>query len=269
MTDLAIQTVKHFGWKPDLPDTRDLRVSMAFAAQVPIPPVCITDPAALPAIRDQSEQGSCVGYSVRTMGMITRRAEHQMEMELAPRFIYWNARRIEGTTSEDSGCQIRDAIKGVARWGFAAERVCAYNPKNWTNPPTVIAYSSARLDMAVEYRRLDTPGVDLLTNLKAAIVRSRSFAFGFAVYENFELPSVTRTGVMLPPQGSILGGHAVCAVGYSDLKGAFLIANSWGPNWGCAHPMLPKGSRGYFWFPYNLITNRDLCDDFWIVSKIT
>ena len=39
------------------------------------------------------------------------------------------------------------------------------------------------------------------------------------------------------------GGHAMCVVGYDDKKfgGAFLIMNSWGPNW---------GQNGFAWVRY-------------------
>jgi hypothetical protein len=54
------------------------------------------------------------------------------------------------------------------------------------------------------------------------------------------------------------GGHAVTAVGYSDLKQAFKIKNSWGTSW---------KDGGYFWMPYSFITS-EYCDDFWMLEKI-
>lgn len=38
------------------------------------------------------------------------------------------------------------------------------------------------------------------------------------------------------------GGHATCLIGYSDIKKAFLLRNSWGKGF---------GMKGYVWFPYN------------------
>lgn len=37
------------------------------------------------------------------------------------------------------------------------------------------------------------------------------------------------------------GGHATCLIGYSDMKNAFLLRNSWGTDF---------GMNGYVWFPY-------------------
>lgn len=38
------------------------------------------------------------------------------------------------------------------------------------------------------------------------------------------------------------GGHATCLIGYSDMKKAFLLRNSWGKSF---------GTHGYVWFPYS------------------
>jgi Papain family cysteine protease len=42
------------------------------------------------------------------------------------------------------------------------------------------------------------------------------------------------------------GGHAVSLIGYDDAKGAFLLINSWGANW---------GTNGYGWIAYSLLGN--------------
>lgn len=49
------------------------------------------------------------------------------------------------------------------------------------------------------------------------------------VYEDF---MVYKSGVYKHVTGNSLGGHAVSLVGYDDSKQAFLIRNSWGPEWG-------------------------------------
>lgn len=44
-----------------------------------------------------------------------------------------------------------------------------------------------------------------------------------------------------PKKGTVSGDHAVVVVGYDDMKGAFKIMNSWGPEW---------GHGGFFWIKY-------------------
>jgi len=71
-----------------------------------------------------------------------------------------------------------------------------------------------------------------------------------------------------PARGeSVLGGHAVLAVGYDDSLpigsgdnekvGAFLIRNSWGESW---------GERGYGWLPYEYVLGG-LAEDWWCLVK--
>jgi C1A family cysteine protease len=57
----------------------------------------------------------------------------------------------------------------------------------------------------------------------------------------------------------LLGGHAVMAVGYNDITQRFIVRNSWGIDW---------GKKGYFTIPYAYLTNRNLADDFWCISKV-
>ena len=54
-----------------------------------------------------------------------------------------------------------------------------------------------------------------------------------------------------------MGGHAISAFGYDDEKGALLIRNSWGEEW---------GENGYGWLPYEYVL-QGLVQDFWSVLK--
>ena len=57
----------------------------------------------------------------------------------------------------------------------------------------------------------------------------------------------------------VLGGHAVCLVGYNNFKGLWLLRNSWGTSWGQA---------GYFTLPYAYLINPNLASDFWAITKV-
>jgi C1A family cysteine protease len=63
----------------------------------------------------------------------------------------------------------------------------------------------------------------------------------------------------MPKKGErCLGGHAIMAVGYNDKTKMFKIRNSWGSGW---------GDKGYFYMPYDFITNANYTDDFWTIRK--
>ena len=64
---------------------------------------------------------------------------------------------------------------------------------------------------------------------------------------------------MPKPRESMLGGHAVMAVGYDDAKKRFIVRNSWGSRWGL---------KGYFTMPYAYLQDADLSADFWTVRLV-
>ena len=64
----------------------------------------------------------------------------------------------------------------------------------------------------------------------------------------------------MPAAGeSVLGGHAVLAVGYDDSQQRFIVRNSWGTGW---------GMQGYFTMPYAYLTERNLSSDFWTIRLV-
>lgn len=97
--------------------------------------------------------------------------------------------------------------------------------------------------------------------LRQCLCEGMPFVFGFSVYDSFESDSITKTGIMTMPKDTekLLGGHAVVAVGFNDLKEHFIVRNSWGDKW---------GDGGYFYMPYNFITNPDMCADFWTITRV-
>jgi C1A family cysteine protease len=75
--------------------------------------------------------------------------------------------------------------------------------------------------------------------------------------------TVARTGIMPYPNKNrekLLGGHAVLLVGYNKTNSTFIVRNSWGTNW---------GDRGYFYMPFQVITNRQMSSDFWVITSVS
>jgi C1A family cysteine protease len=86
-------------------------------------------------------------------------------------------------------------------------------------------------------------------------------AFGFTVFESFMSDEVKRTGIAPMPQSneSVLGGHAVLAVGYDDSKNALIVRNSWGSEWGL---------DGYFYLPYGFVETPNMSADYWTIRLV-
>jgi C1A family cysteine protease len=252
--------VKGFGWRPDIPDGRDLILSAPRGPneQLPLPPRVDLRNSAMPPIWNQGNLGSCVGHAVAGMYEYLLATRGQKFNFMPSRlFIYYGAREIEGTTAIDEGCYIRDAMKVLANLGVPHESNWKYVLGKFATKPSKAAYKYAQAHQALEYRRVPQQ----LDQLKGSLAANQPIVFGFAVYESFDSEETDRSGAMpMPaPTEQMYGGHAVMLVGYDDAQQRFIVRNSWGEDW---------GASGYVTMPYEFVTNNNYCDDFWTLTKV-
>jgi len=172
-------------------------------------------------------------------------------------FEYYGTRAIEGTVGEDSGATIRDAIKCGAKFGVADEATWPYDVAKFTVNPSAAVWTAAASHLVTSYHSIADGDI---STMKATLAMGYLVGFGFQVYEYFMSADMAKKA-FLPLPGAkeqLEGGHAVCLVGYDDAKGAFLVRNSWGTNWGLG---------GYFWMAYDYVKNTRLASDFWVVQS--
>ena len=243
------------GWLPDLPDQRDYAFTGKCALTALPPSVDLR--ASDSPIYNQGNLGSCTGNSIGAMFQFVNRKDAGKDFIPSRLFIYYGERAIEGHVSIDSGAYIRDGMKVLAKRGVCAETTWPYNIGKFKNRPIVNAFKEASLHQAIVYQRLD----GTLTSMKQCLADGYPFVFGFSVYESFESDAVAKTGIVPMPSKTErqLGGHAVMAIGYDDTKKAIIVRNSWGADW---------GDKGYFYLPYDYISNTNLADDFWTLRKV-
>jgi C1A family cysteine protease len=250
---------KIYGWKPDLPDHRDL----VYKVEVPIDlsklPQTIDLSSKCSPVEDQGSLGSCTANAIvgcmEYLENINITSASSNFINLSRLFIYYNERLLEGTTKTDSGALIRDGIKSLAKAGVCAESLWPYTISKFANKPSKICYKDALKKTISNYSRLNN-----LSDMLQCLASGYPFTFGFSVYEYFESQEMATTGILKMPNQTerLLGGHAICCVGYDLTKKMLLIRNSWGANWGI---------NGYFWMPFDYVTNRNLSDDFWTIRK--
>lgn len=239
-------------WRPDKPDNRD------YSYSAPAPNSKLVDLRQYCSpIEDQGSLGSCTGHAVSSAMEVILKKQNRLT-EISRLFIYYQARLLEGTVRYDAGAYLRDCIKACNKTGAPAETLWRYDIRRFrTNPPKT-AYTDASRRKVVSYQRCAD-----FTAVKAALSAGNPVVIGFMVYSSFMSATAAKTGIMPYPNvrtERMLGGHAVCLVGYDDTTQRFIAKNSWGTRW---------GDGGYFYMPYEVIKNSSMSADFWVITDIT
>jgi C1A family cysteine protease len=222
-----------------------------------------------PEVYDQGQIGSCTANAIAAAFQFELGKQNLLEFMPSRLFIYFNERQVEGNARFDSGAQIRDGVKSIATLGVCHESMWPYDgtPANkdqtWPNTssagrePPEGCYEEALKNKALRYHRVKQD----INHMKACLTQGYPYVAGFTVYQSFESDAVRQSGVVPLPQRNekTIGGHAILVVGYDDNRAAWLVRNSWGPNW---------GDGGYCWMPFEYFTNPNLSSDFWTVRVV-
>jgi len=245
----------------DEPDKRDFRLSENVFEPIKSPN-SVDWTEKMSPVKDQGQLGSCVGFAVAAMKEWQEQIEHDKEVaegkkyereedyyDLSEAWIYWNCKKID-PWPDSEGTSIRCAMQVLHRIGVPCEDAYPYSdqfegsPKRW-------AKLIAKWGLIDSYYRCN--GID---DLKIALPNG-PVVIGVACFR--EIFFVDDTGVIPYPANpdEMLGGHAVCAVGYDDSKQLVKFKNSWSFAW---------GQNGYGYLPYKYID--DFMWDSWIAKDI-
>ncbi|MEO8766676.1 MAG: C1 family peptidase [Ginsengibacter sp.] len=246
-----------FGWVPDLPDQRDLiytapvMVMKSISLKVDLRSKC-------PVVYNQGPLGSCTANALSGAFQFNMKKQKLKDFIPSRLFLYYNERVKIKTVNSDSGAYIRDGIKSLNVNGICPEKEWPYIIEKFKEKPSKKCYDDALKATVKTYARITNNN---LTHLQACLSEGYPFVFGFTVYESFQSGAVAKTGMMpMPkPKEKVLGGHAVMAVGYDNIRQVVIVRNSWGKEW---------ADKGYFYMPYSYITSNSLCDDFWTIRNV-
>lgn len=243
---------RKYGYIPDVADSRDHLLRESMFAAVHLPESVDLRTKGHPAIKDQGPLGSCTANAL-TFGLeFLMQQDHSMSvLPLSRLFLYYNERSMEGTVQSDNGAMIRDGIKSLNTLGCCVETDWPYLVQRFAVRPPPNAYADAKQELLTEYLRVND-AIDMQT----ALANGFPVVIGISIYESFESTAVASSGkVALPePDERLLGGHAVCVLGYDQHQ--FIVANSWGEGW---------GDKGFFYLPHDYI---DLyASDCWALQK--
>ena len=214
-------------------------------------------------VKNQGRLGSCVGFAVAAMKEFQEQKEHVEEVlagkkykreedhyDLSEAWIYWNSKKID-PWPDSEGTSIRCAMKVLHRIGVPCEAGWEYDdrfkgePKSW-------ASLIAKWGLIDSYWRVN--GID---DLRLALA-SQPVVIGIGCFAEIFRPNF-ETGVVSYPANpnDLKGGHAICAVGYSDNMQLIKFKNSWSNQW---------GKKGYGFLSYRYI--NDFMWDAWVAKDL-
>jgi C1A family cysteine protease len=220
-------------------------------------------------IENQGQLGSCTANAAVGLVEYFEKKATGRHIDASRLFVYKATRNLLGWTG-DTGAYLRSTMGALALFGAPPERYWPYDPHpaatntKFDVEPTPFCYAFAENYKSIKYLRLDpanTTTTQLLANIKTYLAAGFPSMFGFPVYDEFM--NVGTDGLVKYPSTSshLYGGHAIVAIGYDDNKqigsdrGALLIRNSWGTNWGI---------QGNGWLSYKYVT-EELAVDWWTV----
>jgi C1A family cysteine protease len=277
-----------FGWVHELPDIRDYSaqheqivpllkgIKMAPAGKAKLPQAVDLREYCSP-VEHQMNIGSCTANAGVGLVEYFERVAFGKHIDASRLFLYKTTRNLLHWTG-DTGAYIRSTIGAMVLFGIPPEEYWPYTDKPGAGPegfdrePPAFLYAFGASFKPILYYKLDTPGsskAQVLESIKTHLAGKFPSVFGFTVYNSLE--QAEDTGMIPFPCGkdSVLGGHAIVAVGYDDTmkiknsncgqetKGAFIIRNSWGTGW---------GDMGYGWLPYEYVL-KGLAADWWTIIK--
>ena len=238
------------GWVPDTLDARDHIYTPPKVTKTKALAPIVDITSKFGPVEQQGRLNSCVGHAMTSAIEAVLRESDKSRL-----FVYYNARAIEGRTGVDGGCQIRSAAAAATKQGAASEALWPYDAAQVLVKPPAAAYTDGLtlVPKILAYERVTT-----LDGLKGALASGLPVVFGFRVYSRFRTETLYTGICTYPVTGdTVIGAHAVVAVGYDDTTGMVKVRNSFGPTWGQA---------GYFYMPYQWFASMSsLVSDAWVI----
>ncbi len=200
-----------------------------------------------PPSGNQGSQSSCVAWATGYMtastisgnrfgytSFLTGAGAPDYTKILSPAFVYNQINR-----GRDAGSMEADALTLLIARGDAPWVNMPFNPTDYLTQPTAAAFTAALPNRITNFTHIPRTDPNGPAQIKASIAAGVPVLWGANVDPAFS--NLTANDIWTGPTATG-GGHAMTIVGYDDTKQAFIVANSWGPDW---------ANQGTFYLAYS------------------
>ncbi|EJL75143.1 C1 family peptidase [Chryseobacterium populi] len=187
-----------------------------------------------PTVGNQGNEGSCVAWATAYAGASILESNFKgITQSRSPEYVYNQIK--QGSCS--SGSYITDALDLIENQGVCSFSEMPYTDTECSTQPNSYQKNAASTHKFISWATVNKSKID---DVKKLLSLNLPIIIGITVDQEFN--NLQNTGWILKKRsGSVLGGHAICVVGYDDAKQAFKVQNSWGTSW---------ADNGYFWIDY-------------------
>jgi len=240
-----------FGCRKDPKDLRDIPMALV------LPPITLPKSfdytGRMTPVRDQKSEGTCVAFaSVVGVKEYEDSQEYRKLIALSPRYVYSLCKKFDGSPDEE-GTYPRIAMKVLLNYGVCPEDYWPYRPHQ-KDLPKKNAKECAKRYRIKAYARLKG-----ILEMKRNLLINGPFLAGVKVFTSWLDKKTQKTGLIPLPKRNeeIIGGHAVCIVGFDNAGQLFKFKNSWSVKW---------ADKGYGYLPYEYI--KRYCSDAWSATDL-
>ena len=210
-------------------------------------------------ILDQEDLGSCTANVSSNAILFYLKQHKKLEYQPSRLYIYYFSRLLENSINDDSGCNIRDVLKAISKYGACDELLYPYKIKKFKNkPPNECIIDAKNRIHSFQYLSVNQN----LNSIKNCLYRGYPIILGIEIFDSFEDENTLNSGDVQMPNIQTeknLGMHCILLTGYDDNNKIFIFQNSWG---------FKCGINGFFNIPYNYLLSNELATDFWIIDLI-
>ncbi len=201
--------------------------------------------------------GNCVAHGTASAWSYAHNLAGDGQFDIARLMTYYEARKTEGTTSWDSGCQIVDAVNWLQRGGSCKESLWPYDTSKFRIKPPATAYAEGKKHSVLSARKIDNTDE---RSIRLALTNGYPVVVGFLVYPGIYKITPTNYVLEMPKKGQRpIGGHCTIIIGHDDSKRLYRVRNSWGSDW---------GNHGDLLIPYEYIHSGRISEDTWVVVTV-